>query len=218
MKKTIIILLAALLVITVVGCKNREQNQNSPAPTVSATEAPAQSPSDEPSADATLEPTSEPVASSSPDSSGEPDAQSALAAELEAIFSAAEPTQMMLAPATNVDLSDADTAAYFLGLSDLTGIREAVYIEPMMSSIAFSAVLIELEDGADVETIKQAIVTDINESKWICVTANKLSANHSGNLIFFVMGDSELVENYMGAFESLHEDELGERFERTIVE
>ncbi|MDO4543354.1 MAG: PT domain-containing protein [Clostridia bacterium] len=199
MKKFIIILLTLSLAISVAACKrNGGEADASPKPSAAPTDAP------------TDEPTTEPTA--------EPEPEASLTEQINAIFEAAPENQMMLGEATAVDLSDADTAKYYLGVSDLSPVKEAVFIEPMMSSIAFSAVLIELTEGADVEAFKSAIVAESDEVKWLCVWADTLIANNSGNTVFFIMTSSELAEGYMAAFESLHEGDIGQRVVRTTAE
>ena len=44
----------------------------------------------------------------------------------------------------------ADSAAYFIG-SEEVDYKEAIYAEPMMSSIAFSICLVRVNEGADME-------------------------------------------------------------------
>ncbi|MDD3400527.1 MAG: hypothetical protein PHT58_02675 [Eubacteriales bacterium] len=232
MKKILIVMLAVVMLLSIVACKKKTPaNPNdgaSASPTQSATNKPSDEPSTKPSAspdvDASANPSTSPDVDTSADPSMSPDVdtsaepQSELAKELETILADATAVEVMLVPVTAIDLKDADAVNYFLGLDSVAGIREAVYAEPMMSSIAFSAILIQLEDGADVEKFKADVVEKVNERKWICVGADKIMANNSGSLVMFVMSDAMLADSVMAAFVGQHEGDVGVQIERIITE
>lgn len=219
MKKITIVLLAVMLMMTFVACKKKTPSGGEVTPTanptIDATEAPTNEPTSEPSTEPSTEPSQEPQDPTEP--SEEP--KSELMIQLEQILSGTEGLEIMLAPTMAVELTNTDSLSYFTGLSDATGIKEAVYAEPMMSSIAFSAVLIELEDGTDAEAVKKNIVDNINQSKWICVSAEKIIANNSGNIVMFVMTSSDLADAVMASFNTVYEGgEMGTPVERVAAQ
>ncbi len=231
MKKLLIIVLAVLMLLSFAACKKKTNPQGQTTPSTQPSAQPSDEPSMSPSTEPSLNPSGEPSTEPSPDMtdtpvdpSTEPSAgptegeKSELAKELESILESASGLEMTLAPTTTVDLKDADSVKYYLGLESAQGVKEAVCAEPMMSSIAFSAVLIQLEDGTDVEQFKKDIVEKVNEAKWICVSANKIMANNSGNLVLFVMSDSMLADSVMAAFVGQHEGDVGTQAERIISE
>jgi len=86
-----------------------------------------------------------------------------------------------------IDLTDADALKYYLGLSDATGIKEAIVSEPMIGSIPYSLCLARVEEGADVAALMQGILDGVDMRKWMCVeTDNMIVANH-GDVIIMVM-------------------------------
>jgi hypothetical protein len=94
-------------------------------------------------------------------------------------------------------LDDADTIEYHTGLVDLDGIEGVYLSEPMMSSVAYSAIYVRTNDSADAEAIRDEIMENVDPSKWICVTAEKESAVILGKDVFFVMGAPETVDAVM---------------------
>jgi hypothetical protein len=94
-------------------------------------------------------------------------------------------------------VDDADTIEYHTGLVNLDGIESVYLSEPMMSSIAYSAIYVRTTDDADAASIRDDIMENVDPSKWVCVTAEKQSAVILGNDVFFVMGAPETVDAVM---------------------
>lgn len=92
-----------------------------------------------------------------------------------------------------LDLNDAELVAYQTGISDVSQIAGITISEPMISSIAYSAVYVRTVDGADVNSIAQEMMDNIDPAKWICVTAEKQMVASIGSDIFYIMGSSETV-------------------------
>jgi hypothetical protein len=98
---------------------------------------------------------------------------------------------------TELSVDDADTIEYHTGLVDLDGVEGIYLSEPMMSSIAYSAIYVRTTDDADAEALMNEIMENVDPSKWVCVTAEKQSAVVLGNDVFFVMGAPETVDAVM---------------------
>jgi hypothetical protein len=98
---------------------------------------------------------------------------------------------------TELSLDDADTIEYHTGLVDLDAVEGIYLSEPMMSSVAYSAIYVRTTDDADSTTIRDTIMENVDPSKWVCVTAEKQSAVILGNDVFFVMGAPETVDAVM---------------------
>lgn len=79
-----------------------------------------------------------------------------------------------------------DMAEYYLGVADLD-YKEALALEPMMSSVAFSVVLVRMNEGADIGAAVDAINSNVNPAKWICVEAENKSVSAKGDVIMLVM-------------------------------
>ncbi|SCZ81135.1 hypothetical protein [Acidaminobacter hydrogenoformans] len=128
------------------------------------------------------------------------------------------PVELKLGPTTTIDLGNADNLIYFLGLSDAEGIKEAVSSEPMMGSQAYSISLVRVEEGADIDTLKQNILDGINPRKWICVGADKVIVTNYGDIIAMIMTDSNLsatlTDDLYNAFAEAVGGETGKKLER----
>ena len=92
---------------------------------------------------------------------------------------------------TVVDVNDSNALKYNTGLDSNEGIESVVVSEPMMSSQAYSLVLVKVKDGTDVESIKQKMFDNIDTRKWICVEAEKVYATDSQNVVCLVMSSEE---------------------------
>lgn len=91
-----------------------------------------------------------------------------------------------------VDLSNSDLVNYNLGLSDVTGIKEAVVSEAMMTSQAYSLVLVRVQEGGDADKIAKDIKKGIDPRKWICVMADDVSVAVYGDVILLAMISSNM--------------------------
>jgi len=104
------------------------------------------------------------------------------------------PQQLSLTPGVDIDVSDPDALGYYLGITDSTGIKEAVFSESMFGSQAYSLVLARLEDGADAASIAKAVFEKVDTRKWMCVEADSLIVTDGGNIILMIMSDDEFGE------------------------
>ena len=89
-----------------------------------------------------------------------------------------------------VDLADVDAVKYFTGLDTAESVKEAAVFEPMMGSMAFSMVAVQVAEGADAEAVAEAMKSGIDTRKWICVEANDLLTATSGDIALLVMVDT----------------------------
>lgn len=81
-----------------------------------------------------------------------------------------------------------DNVTYYLG-TDKVDYKEAYASEPMMSSIAYSVVVVKLNEGADVEEAKKLIKDNINPRKWFCVDAEIVTVDNIGDTVILIMMD-----------------------------
>lgn len=94
---------------------------------------------------------------------------------------------------------------YAIGTSEID-YKEIVYSEPPMSSIAYSVVLVRMEEGADIEAAKTKIKESANPRKWMCVEVAKedVIVKSKGNLIILIMVENEtLREKIEEGFDNL---------------
>lgn len=114
--------------------------------------------------------------------------------------------EMMLNIPQTVDFSDADAARYNLGivaestLNPVDKIESAVYVDPAISSIPFSIVVIDVKDGVDVEAFKNEYLESLDLRKWYCVSAEKAVVANCGNTILMVMSTQAIADDVYNAF------------------
>ena len=105
-----------------------------------------------------------------------------------------------------VDLTDADAVKYFTGLDIAEGVKEAAVFEPMIGSIAFSMVAVQVAEGTDAAAVAEAMKSGIDTRKWICVEANDLLVATSGDVALLVMVDSNnglTAQSFVDAFQTV---------------
>ena len=105
-----------------------------------------------------------------------------------------------------VDLTDADAVKYFTGLDTAEGVKEAAVFEPMIGSIAFSMVAVQVEEGTDAAAVAEAMKAGIDTRKWICVEANDLLVATSNDVALLIMVDSNnglTAQSFVDAFNTV---------------
>ena len=105
-----------------------------------------------------------------------------------------------------VDLADVDAVKYFTGLDSAEGVLEAAVFEPMIGSIAFSMVAVQVAEGADAEAVAEAMKNGIDTRKWICVEANDLMVATSEDVALLIMVDSNnglTAQSFIDAFNTV---------------
>lgn len=105
-----------------------------------------------------------------------------------------------------VDLSDAESVLWLTGVSDPALLKEALVSEAMMGSQAYSLVLVRVNDAAKAEEVANTMLENIDPAKWICVQADDIDAAIYGDLVLFVMIDSQFglpATDLIGAFKTV---------------
>ena len=113
-----------------------------------------------------------------------------------------------------VDVTDKDAVNYMTGLENGDELEYLVVSEPMMSSQAYSLVLAKVKPGKDASKIAETMKNNIDTRKWICVTAEKLYATNSGDVVFLVMTRADLAKSVYDSFVGLAGN-VGQVFEKT---
>ena len=116
-----------------------------------------------------------------------------------------------------IDVTDSDMVAYVTGLENADDVEYAVVSEPMMSSQAYSLVLVKVKDGVDASKVAKEMNENIDNRKWICVTAEKVYSTSSGNVVCLVMSNEETAKAVYENFKTLA-GTVGEEYERTAEE
>ena len=99
-----------------------------------------------------------------------------------------------------IDVTDADSVKYMTGLENGDKLQYLVVSEPMMSSQAYSLVIAKVKDGVDADAVAKEMSENIDTRKWICVSAEKLYATSSGDIVFLVMSSEEMAKPVYNSF------------------
>lgn len=117
-------------------------------------------------------------------------------------------------PLENVD---PDMLSMYTGLENGENVEYIVVSEPMMSAQAYSLVLVKVKDGVDADTVAKTINENVDERKWICVTAEKVYTAASGNVVCLVMSNADTAKTVYDSFKKVA-GSVGQEYERTAEE
>jgi len=88
-----------------------------------------------------------------------------------------------------IDKTDADAVAFYLGTNDVT-FKRGVVSEAMISSIAHSVVVLEMEDAAAAEAAAATLKETAPVGKWVCVVPEQSGTAHRDNFVMMAMSNS----------------------------
>jgi len=116
-----------------------------------------------------------------------------------------------------LDKTDPDVVKVYTGLENGDNLEYLVVSEPMMTSQAYSLILAKVKDGVDVEAVAKSMNENINERKWICVTAEKIYTTTSGNVVCLVMSNEQTAQTVFDSFKAIA-GSVGNVYERAAEE
>lgn len=116
-----------------------------------------------------------------------------------------------------IDITDADMVKAFTGLDNGNDIDALVVSEPLMSSQAYSLVLVKVKEGVNANSLAKTMNENIDIRKWICVSAEKVYTTTSGNIICLVMSDADIAKDVYDNFKALA-GSVGQEYERAAEE
>ena len=93
---------------------------------------------------------------------------------------------------------------YYTGLTDGSQIAQAAVSEPMMGSIAFSMVVVRVNEGVDAKAVAEQMKSNIDTRKWVCVEAGDLQVAGYGDVVMLIMVDE--------AFDSISSQDFVDAF------
>lgn len=93
-----------------------------------------------------------------------------------------------------MDITDPDIMSYNAGLTNLDNVKEAAVSEPMMSSQAYSMVLVRAADESAVADIANEMKAGIDPAKWVCVNADDLQIVSYRDVILLFMISSDFSD------------------------
>ena len=87
----------------------------------------------------------------------------------------------------------------------------------MMTSQAYSLVLVKVKNGVDANAVAKTMNENINSRKWICVSAEKVYTTSSKDVVCLVMSSEEIAKTIYEKFKILAGN-IGEEYEKTEQE
>ena len=118
----------------------------------------------------------------------------------------------------SLEIQEIDVSDEMQVLKSNENVEALVVSEPMMSSQAYSAVAVKVKSNADIETLKQEMLDNIDTSKWICVSASKVYVTNHDNVIFLVMADEEWAKPVYDEFKKFVNNNIGKELEKNAEE
>lgn len=116
-----------------------------------------------------------------------------------------------------IDTTDNDMVKSVTGLENANDLEYVVVSEPMISSQAYSLVLAKVKAGTNANEIAKQMSENVNTRKWICVSAEKLYATSSGDIVFLVMSSEEKAKPIYEKFKTLFGN-VGQTYEKAEEE
>lgn len=113
-----------------------------------------------------------------------------------------------------INLKESELVESLTGLKSTDDINTLVVSEPVMGSQALEVAVIKTKEKTDVEAMKQNIKDNVDMSRWICVSAEKLYVVSSGDVIFMVMADSDWAKSIYDEFVKYVDNKVGETLEK----
>lgn len=99
------------------------------------------------------------------------------------------------------DMTD-ELEEYLLGTTEVD-YEDAAYSIPLINAIAYQCVVLRVEDGDDVQEVKQQLSDNADPRKWVCVEPESILVENVGDVILFVMADEQTAEALQASFLAL---------------
>lgn len=97
-----------------------------------------------------------------------------------------------------------ESAEYLIGTADVE-YTESFYSTPMINVVPYQCILLRVPEGTDMETAKTTIKDHADPRKWICVEAESVVVENVGDVILFVMADTDTANAIRNTFLALGE-------------
>ena len=113
-----------------------------------------------------------------------------------------------------INLKESELVESLTGLKSTDDINTLVVSEPVMGSQALEVAVIKTKEKTDNEAMMQNIKDNVNMSRWICVSAEKLYIVNSGDVIFMVMADNDWAKSIYDEFVKYMDNKVGKTLEK----
>lgn len=90
------------------------------------------------------------------------------------------------------DVTKDDIFTLVMGLSSAEGIANGTSCSAMMMTTPYSMVIATLDDGMDVQTVRDDFLNNLDWQKWVCVMPTGALIAQKGNMVLCLMGADAL--------------------------
>lgn len=116
-----------------------------------------------------------------------------------------------------VDITNTEMVNSVTGLENGNNLEFLAVSEPLMTSQAYSLVLAKVKEGVNANDIAREMSEKVDPRKWICVTAEKIYATNSGDVVILVMSSEENAKPVYDSFKTIA-GVVGQEYEKTQAE
>lgn len=116
-----------------------------------------------------------------------------------------------------INLKESELVESLTGLKSTDDINTLVVSEPVMGSQALEVAVIKTKEKTDNEAMMQNIKDNVDMSRWICVSAEKLYIVNSGDVIFMVMADNDRAKSIYDEFVKYMDNKVGKTLEKVAT-
>ena len=116
-----------------------------------------------------------------------------------------------------IDTTDDMAVKMVTGLENANDLEYVVASEPMITSQAYSLVLAKVKNGKNADEIAKQMSENVDQAKWICVSAEKVYATSSGDIVFLVMSSEKTAKPIYEKFKTLSGN-IGQEYEKSEEE
>ena len=97
------------------------------------------------------------------------------------------------------DVQKDDAFAYMMGLSSADGIAVGTSCNAVMMTTPYSLVIATLEEGTDVQAVRDDFLANLDWQKWVCVMPTGALVAQKGNMVICLMGADDLYQRTVQA-------------------
>lgn len=116
-----------------------------------------------------------------------------------------------------IDVKDSTMINMLTGLQNGDDFEYLVTSEPLISAQAYSFILAKVKPGVNANKVASEISEKINPRKWICVSAEKIYATNSSDIVCVVMSTDEWAKPVYESFKNLA-GTVGDEHIKTVEE
>lgn len=113
-----------------------------------------------------------------------------------------------------INLKESELVESLTGLKSTDDINTLIVSEPVMGSQALEVAVIKTKEKTDNEAMMKNIKDNVDMSRWICVSAEKLYIVNSGDVIFMVMADDDWAKSIYDEFVKYMDNKVGKTLEK----